>query len=60
METFALNEKDRETVIKALETALWSGAWVAWQQDFTSLLYRLRHNITEEGEHETKARDSNG
>ena len=60
METFTLNEKDRETAIKALETALWSGAWVAWQQDFTWLLYRLRHNITEEGEHETKARDHNG
>ena len=57
---FTLNEKDRETAIKALETALWSGAWVAWQQDFTSLLYRLRHNITEEGEHEAQARDHNG
>lgn len=59
MATFTLNEKDTETAIKALETALWSGAWVAWQQDFTSLLYRLRHN-TEEGEHETQARDHNG
>ena len=56
METFALNEKDRDTAIRALETALWSGAWVAWQQDFTSLLYRLRNN-NEEGEHETQARD---
>lgn len=60
MDQFTLDEKDIQTTIRALKTALWSGAWAEHRQDFSWLLYRLEEYNKSRREHEAQTRDHNG